>query len=263
MAKRKLRLRSTKISIMNLRSFVPNTITSLNLLSGCLAILMVFQGDLHLASMFILIAAVLDFFDGFAARLLNAYSELGKQLDSLADLISFGLAPAFILYNMMNSSLQLDGFYPGISWFYGFLLLSPFLIAIFSALRLAKFNIDTRQTTSFIGLPTPANAMLIASFPVLVWLGSSTLFNQVMMNQYVLLGVILLQSFLLVSPIPMFSLKIKNLRWSDNKVRYIFLGVCLLLIVLLQEIALPLIILVYVIISVLSNWIIRIFGHQN
>ncbi|MCF8370229.1 MAG: CDP-diacylglycerol--serine O-phosphatidyltransferase [Bacteroidales bacterium] len=249
---------------MNIKSHIPNTITSLNLFSGCLAIVMVFQGQLHLASMFIGIAAILDFFDGFAARLLKAYSEIGKQLDSLADMVSFGAAPAFILFSLMNDALQLDGFYPAMSFINIILLSLPFLVAIFSALRLALFNIDTRQTTSFIGLPTPANAILIASLPLLLWLYDYSFLNNLLMNIYFLIGLILLQSYLLVSPIPIFSLKFSSFKWGDNKVRFLFLGLSLILLIVLQAMAIPIIIFIYVLISSLSNWIIRTFeARQN
>lgn len=236
---------------MNIKSYIPNTITSLNLFSGCLAIVMVFQGQLHLASMFIGIAAILDFFDGFAARMLKAYSEIGKQLDSLADMVSFGAAPAFILYSLMNDALQLDGFYPTMPFPNMVLLSLPFLVAIFSALRLALFNIDTRQTTSFIGLPTPANAILIASLPLLLWLYDYPFLSNLLMNVYFLIGLILLQSYLLVSPIPMFSLKFGNFTWADNKTRFIFLGLSLMLLIVLKAMAIPIIILLYVLISVI------------
>lgn len=249
---------------MKIKNYIPNTITSLNLFSGCLAIVMVFQGQLHIASMFIGIATILDFFDGFAARFLKAYSEIGKQLDSLADMVSFGLAPAFILYSFMNNALQLDGFYPGMSFANILLLSLPFLVAVFSALRLAIFNIDTRQTTSFIGLPTPASAILIASLPILLWLYNYPILNNWLANIYFLIGLIVLQSYLLVSPIPMFSLKFSNFTWGSNKVRFIFLGLSLLLLIFLQALAIPLIIFLYVLISVLSNWIFPIFdGRQT
>lgn len=224
---------------------------------------MVFQGQLHLASIFIGIAAILDFFDGFAARLLNAYSEIGKQLDSLADVISFGVAPSFILYRFMNDAVQVDGFYSGMSILNMLLMSLPFLVAIFSAIRLAIFNIDTKQTNSFIGLPTPANAILIASLPILLWMHNYSFLNNILSNVYFLVGFIVLQAYLLVSPIPMFSLKFKNFSWGDNKLRFIFLGVSIILLVFFQALAIPVIILLYVLISVLSNWIIRIFEARH
>jgi CDP-diacylglycerol--serine O-phosphatidyltransferase len=248
---------------LTIKKYIPNTITSLNLFSGCLAIIMVFQGQLHLASIFIGIAAILDFFDGFAARLLNAYSEIGKQLDSLADVISFGVAPSFILYRFMNDAVQVDGFYSGMSILNMLLMSLPFLVAIFSAIRLAIFNIDTKQTNSFIGLPTPANAILIASLPILLWMHNYSFLNNILSNVYFLVGFIVLQAYLLVSPIPMFSLKFKNFSWGDNKLRFIFLGVSIILLVFFQALAIPVIILLYVLISVLSNWIIRIFEARH
>lgn len=238
---------------MKIVKAIPNTITSLNLFSGCLAIIMVFQGQLHVASMFIGIAAVLDFFDGFAARLLKAYSEIGKQLDSLADMVSFGLAPSFIIYSLINDVLKTDGFYSQMPVSEIVLLCLPFLIAVFSALRLAKFNIDTNQTTSFIGLPTPANAILIASLPVLLWYYDYSFINLLIHNLYFLVGLIFLQSFLLVAKIPMFSLKFSNFQFRDNKIRFIFLGISLVLLITLQAVSIPIIIFLYILISLFSN----------
>ncbi|OZA56958.1 MAG: CDP-diacylglycerol--serine O-phosphatidyltransferase, partial [Sphingobacteriales bacterium 39-40-5] len=142
-----------------MKKHIPNSVTCLNLFSGCLGIVFAFQGNLIWASYAIVIAAVFDFFDGMLARLLKAYSDIGKELDSLADMVSFGVLPSVIIYQLFALSPQIDF---GADW----LSFSAFIIAVFSALRLAKFNIDTRQSENFIGLPTPANALLIASFPL-------------------------------------------------------------------------------------------------
>ncbi|HQS50964.1 MAG TPA: CDP-diacylglycerol--serine O-phosphatidyltransferase, partial [Daejeonella sp.] len=144
-----------------MKKHIPNSVTCLNLFSGCLGIVFAFQGNLIWASYAIVIAAVFDFFDGMLARLLKAYSDIGKELDSLADMVSFGVLPSVIIYQLFALSPQIDF---GADW----LSFSAFIIAVFSALRLAKFNIDTRQSENFIGLPTPANALLIASFPLII-----------------------------------------------------------------------------------------------
>src|SRR5512135_3102266 len=156
--------------------YLPNTITLLNLLSGTLAIVYALEGELGFAGLLILVSGIMDFLDGFTARILKAYSDIGKELDSLADVVSFGVAPAFIAFILMRKSL------PGLnlplseittSGWNWFLLLSPFMIPVFSALRLAKFNLDERQTVNFIGMPTPANAFLWASLAILYTFTSS------------------------------------------------------------------------------------------
>ena len=183
---------------------IPNTLTCLNLFSGCIACVMAFEARYEWALAFIIFSAVFDFFDGMMARALDAHSIIGKDLDSLADDVSFGVAPSLIVFSLFKDL--------------------AFLLSVFSALRLAKFNNDTRQTSSFVGLPVPANALFWASLVTGAhdWLVSSN-FHPV----YLLLLVCLF-SWLLVSEIPMFSLKFKNLSWKDNKTSFIFLLVCIL-----------------------------------
>jgi len=221
---------------------IPNSITSLNLVSGCISIVFALNGQYSAAALFILLAAIFDFMDGFAARLLKAYSPIGKELDSLADIVSFGVAPGMIIFQFMKELSETSGDPYWIAWF-------AFLIPVFSALRLAKFNLDERQTTSFLGLPTPANALFwsfgigftydkIAEFPPSPWF---------------ILPFIFLFSWLLISEIPMFSLKFKHFRWKGNRQQYIFLIVCLLLIILLGPAGLSACILWYIILSFLSQ----------
>lgn len=186
-----------------IKNHLPNAITSLNLLCGCLSITFAAKGQIDLAGYAIFAAAVFDFFDGFAARLLKAHSDIGLQLDSLADVVSFGVAPAMMLFYSISNPLPQQ--------FLGAIVhYSPFLIVVFSALRLAKFNIDTRQTESFIGMPTPACALLIASYLI-----HYTATAPLQLNAYVVLVASVLLSALLVSEIPMFSLKVKRqVSWS-------------------------------------------------
>lgn len=213
---------------------IPNTITLLNLLSGMMATSFAFEGKIEMALIFIFAAAIFDFFDGFAARLLKAYSPLGKDLDSLADLISFGVAPSAMLY-MVSAC----------NYF-------AFVIAAFSALRLAKFNNDTRQTTTFIGLPTPANAILISSATYLsIQLGALTHIYQMVFTSYIGSSVTAaVLSILLVSEIPMFSLKFKSYGFRDNIVVYSFLLLSLIGLFILKIWALPLIIVAYILLSI-------------
>jgi CDP-diacylglycerol---serine O-phosphatidyltransferase len=229
-----------------MKKHIPNFITCLNLFTGCVAIYIAFQGNLVFAAYLVGLAAVFDFLDGMVARLLHAYSEIGKQLDSLADMVSFGVLPGIIMFQLMRKSAMAD---PNTSLLqaevFPFL---AFIIIIFSALRLAKFNIDTRQTTLFIGLPTPANTLFIASLPLILATDQFNL-SQYFMNQYVLLGLTLFLSYLLVAEIPLFALKFKNLAWKDNATRFIFLLIAIPLLFLLKFAAIPMIIVLYVLLS--------------
>lgn len=188
-----------------IKKHIPNFITCLNLFSGCVAVLLAFNGNYQGAFIAILVAAVFDFLDGFAARLLKAYSPMGKELDSLADMVSFGLAPGIIVFSLLTETKIFE-------W----LPYLAFLIPVFSGLRLAKFNIDERQTSSFIGMPTPANAIF--------WAGLAFSFTPFLVsNGWILIVLTVLFSYLLVAEIPMFALKVKNLVWKENQIQYIFL----------------------------------------
>ena len=230
---------------------IPNTITCLNLFCGCLSVVCTFHGRLEMAAYFILAASVFDFFDGFAARWLKAYSAMGKELDSLADMVSFGVAPAAVMYTLL---LQAAGNYglPVEMYRTGWLAAMPaFVIAVFSALRLAKFNIDSRQTESFIGLPTPANALFICSLAFIT--SSNSLWTKLTDNIFFLLAVIALFSYLLVAELPLFSLKFKSFAWNSNKIRYIFIAISAVILLMLHWAGLAAVILTYIIISVLTN----------
>lgn len=222
---------------------LPNTLTCLNLISGCLAVKYALEGDAIMALTFIVIGAVFDFFDGFSARLLHVSSPIGKELDSLADDITFGFAPAAIVF-MLLSDLNPCLSFPGTLIPYAALL-----IAAFSALRLAKFNLDARQSTSFIGLPTPANALFWGAVAIGFrgWLMASPF------GFYLILILTLLSCWLLVSEVPMFALKFKNFKLSDNKLRYGFLLASLLLLVFLHIRGLAACILLYILLSLLSQ----------
>lgn len=199
------------------------------------------------------IAAVFDFFDGMAARLLHVKSDIGKELDSLADVVSFGVLPGFLLYFLMIKANNTPIF--SLGSFNLFVFIS-FILPLFSALRLAKFNIDVRQTESFLGLPTPAVAMCIASFPLMLgWDGSvSALTQQLLGNYYVLAVITLASSLLLVSEIPLISLKFKSLKWKDNQKRFILIFISILIIPIFQFSSLPLIILIYILISLIPDF---------
>jgi CDP-diacylglycerol---serine O-phosphatidyltransferase len=237
---------------MIFKKSIPNILTSLNLLSGCIAIVFVFEDMLHVSAFLVIIASVFDFLDGFSARLLNAYSKIGKELDSLADLISFGLAPATIVYSLMQHSAPE---YLGSVYGMNILPFTAFLLTILSGVRLAVFNVDERQSEQFIGLPTPANAIFFISLPLLLFYGSENdllynFFLHITSNFYILLILTTVFSFLLVSNLPLFSLKFKNLSFKTNLIRYVFVFLSITLMIFLKFYALPFIILIYILLSV-------------
>jgi CDP-diacylglycerol---serine O-phosphatidyltransferase len=223
---------------------VPNLFSLGNLLCGCIATLNIIEANFYPAAVLVGIACVLDFLDGFAARGLKQGSELGKQLDSLADMVTFGVVPGMVMFQLIRFSLGRHGAeYP--EWILNYLPYAGFLVPLFSGLRLAKFNVDTRQSESFIGLPTLANAILIVSLPLAA--GPDTL------RPWLLIVLTLVFSFLLISPLPMFSFKIKSIRWKGNEVRYIFLALSIGMIIALKLPALPFVVGLYVLLSVVNN----------
>lgn len=205
-----------------------------------MGIVAVFEGSLELAVYMIWLAAVFDFFDGFAARVLKVSSPIGGELDSLADMVTFGVLPAAIVYKMLQQ--------PGLSPVIPYL---AFVIAVFSALRLAKFNVDTRQSSSFIGLPTPANALFISSLPLI--LEYSQLPVQFILEPWFLLGAAFILSFLLVAELPLFALKFKSFSWEENKLKYIFLITSVVLVFLFKFVSIPLIIALYILLSLFNR----------
>ena len=230
---------------------IPNAVTMLNLVCGCIAINYVFPDVLGYdnwvyASYFILAAAVFDFFDGLVARALHVHSELGKQLDSLADVVSFGVAPSFLLMKMLEKADQWS-LMPFSSSLTKYVAL---LVAVFSAIRLARFNLDTRQSHHFIGLPVPANAMLISSLPLIIEFGNGR-YDFIMLSPWFLFPLIFVSSYLLVSPLPLIALKFKNYSLTDNKPRYLLIAVAAVCLILFGFFAIPLTIAAYILLSVL------------
>ena len=223
-----------------MKKHIPNMITCLNLISGCIATYFAFQSDYSMALLFIVIGAVFDFFDGMTARLLHVSSPIGKELDSLADDITFGFAPSAIVFAFLSPlTSNLSPLLPFLA----------FIMAAFSALRLAKFNLDERQALGFIGLPTPANALFWGS--LIVGLESYPYFEG--MEWAILVGTFI-SCWLLVAEIPMFALKFKTWGWKGNEVKYIFLLTCIPLLLLLGVSGLAAIIAWYVILSVINNY---------
>jgi CDP-diacylglycerol--serine O-phosphatidyltransferase len=279
---------------------VANILTGFNLLAGVTSIIFTFSGRLELAVLALFIGALFDFFDGFAARMLKQPSELGKQLDSLADLVTFGVAPGLIVFVLLILSgawdiivaqdgtlneLWLEGtmgysvsywitvflndlvgnmnpFFP--THFYGWYLILPFvglIIPFFSMFRLAKFNLDERQTTGFIGLPTPANSIFFASIALLLWDGFGqenwkTVLSMTLIKDQVLMTFVVVFSILLVSEVKLFSLKFSHFKWKGNEIRFVFLLLSAIIIAFLFVWALPIIVLLYLILSLVSNLLI-------
>ncbi len=223
---------------MNLLRHLPNTLTLLNLLSGCAGIAGVWIGSADRALWFVLAACVFDFFDGFAARALGVSSPIGKELDSLADMVSFGVLPSLVMVRLIETISPYD-----------YLPYIGFLLAVCSALRLAKFNIDETQRDTFIGLPTPANALFITS---LVYLQSP--WDFVISQDVFLVVITAVFSFLLISPWPLFALKFKTYAWRDNRLEFTFLAFSVFLLAVWQFAALPFVILTYVAVSLGKHW---------
>lgn len=224
-----------------MKKHIPNSITCCNLISGCIAIGLAFAGKIEVALLFIIIGAVFDFFDGMVARLLNVSSPIGKELDSLADVITFGAAPSAIIF----SQLYVMSYPVFLEPLRDYLPYTAFIMAAFSALRLAKFNLDERQALGFIGLPTPANALFWGS--LLVGVGEK-LETRPWALYFILAGV-LISSWLLVSEIPMFALKFKHWSFKGNEVKYLFLITCCPLVIIFGISAFAIIIAWYVILS--------------
>lgn len=224
---------------------IPNTITCCNLISGCIATLSAFMGEIHMALLWIIIGATFDFFDGMSARLLHVSSPIGKELDSLADDITFGMAPAAIVFYEMGI-MEYPAFLAPVQPYMPFV---AFLIAAFSALRLAKFNLDERQAMGFIGLPTPANALFWGALLV----GAGDFIENTTWMVPVVIVMILLSCWLLVSEIPMFALKFKHWGWKGNEVKYLFLITCVPLLIVFGVTAFAIIIAWYVLLSALVN----------
>jgi CDP-diacylglycerol--serine O-phosphatidyltransferase len=223
---------------------IPNAITLLNLVFGGCALVSVLHGQYVAGFGFIVAAVAADYADGLVARLLGVHSELGKELDSIADTVSFGVVPGAIYYQLLLIALGQEGADALV-----YAAVPGFVLSAFSGLRLAKFNLDTRQTDGFIGLPTPSSTMFVTGLMLIYALDSYGLGNWVVSSPVMLYVLIALQSYLLVSEIPMFALKFKSLAWAGNEIKFIFAGIALLLLVLTREVAFSAVVVLYVLFS--------------
>lgn len=238
---------------MNIKKSIPNIFTLLNLLSGTIAVIFAVQDQLVIAAFLVFLGIFFDFFDGFFARLLNVQGELGKQLDSLADVVTSGVVPGVVLFQLLKTTYAINIFDTEVvSWQTNKVEILPFVglfITLAAAYRLAKFNIDERQTSSFIGLPTPAASMVVVSLPLILEYSSFETASVIIHNQWFLVGLTTLLCYLMNAEIPLFSLKFKNYNWKKNQVKFIFLIATVVLITVFQFVAIPLVILVYIILS--------------
>lgn len=241
-----------------MKKHIPNTITLLNLLSGCIAILYAVQDRLELAALFVFIGIIFDFFDGFVARILRVQSELGVQLDSLADMVTCGVVPGIVMYKLLNMS-YVDSFMEwGSSVALGEITFSPFsfigfLITLAAAYRLAKFNIDKNQTTTFTGLPTPAATLFVMSLPLILYYQPSELVNGLLLNTWFLVIITIVVSFLMNANITLFALKFKSIKFKNNVLRYTFILLTIIFLVTMKFLAVPFIITTYVLLSLVGK----------
>jgi len=219
-----------------MKKYIPNTLTCLNLFSGCIGVLFALKGEFQFTFYCVLFSGVCDFFDGMAARTLNVKSTIGKELDSLADMVSFGFLPGSVIYFLLKEINTAESLLPYLA----------FIMTVFSGLRLAKFNVDERQSTDFIGLNTPMNTFYIISIPFI-----AQVYPEWVMTNIFLLLTTVLSSVLLVSEIRLFSMKLSSLRWKDNKFKYIFLLMSTVLVVMLKFLALPIVLLLYILLSII------------
>ena len=231
---------------MNIKAQIPNLFTMLNLFCGCVALVFVADFKFELAFYLVCFGIFFDFFDGFFARKFNVAGPLGVQLDSLADMITSGVVPSYVMYQLLIISNQGEN---GIQ----VLPFIGFIVAVGACYRLAKFNIDTRQSDSFIGLPTPANALFLTSLPLVIADYQGVFFTDLLSEKWFLISLIFLSAYVMNAEIPLFSLKIKNFSFAKYKLQIFFLAISVLMLIFLQIVAVPLIILVYVLLSVINN----------
>ena len=243
---------------MNIKSYIPNAFTMANLFCGMLGTFFAATGHLDYAAYAVVFGVFFDFFDGFFARMFKVEGELGLQLDSLADVVTSGVVPGMVMFQMLH---KLEHWNTGERWVdagmswdsISFIPFLGFAITLASAFRLAKFNIDTRQTTSFIGLPTPANALLILSLPLIVQFQDFAIAENLITNTWFLLGLTALSCYILNAEIPLFALKFKSWGFAENKIRYGFLLLSIILLFWLTFLAIPVIIISYVLISLVTR----------
>lgn len=242
---------------MNIKKHIPNIITLLNLFCGCIALVFAFQQEFLLAFYFVCLGIFFDFFDGFFARLFKVSSPLGLQLDSLADMITSGIVPGVIMFQMLLKSFGEERIISVSSWDNSVMILPflGFIITLGACYRLANFNIDTRQTDSFIGLPTPANALFILSLPLILLNSNIEFITNSLQNHWVLIAISLVSAYIMNAEIPLFSLKVKDFTFKKNALQILFLASSVLFLLVFRYLGIPMIIIFYVLLSVVNNMV--------
>jgi CDP-diacylglycerol--serine O-phosphatidyltransferase len=235
---------------MNVKAQIPNFFTMLNLWCGCVAVVFVSYTEYEIGFFFVCLGIFFDFFDGFFARKFGVSGPLGVQLDSLADMVTSGVVPGYVMYQMLLDSRV----FLVAQWYHIALPFLGFIITLGACYRLAKFNIDTRQSDSFIGLPTPANALFMTSLPLVLMAYPNDAIIAFLDNQWILIGITLLSAYVMNAEIPLFSLKIKNFSFAKYKLQIFFLVISVLMLIFLQILAVPLIIIIYVLLSIVDNY---------
>lgn len=249
---------------MNIKKHIPNLFTLGNLFCGLIALLFVFHGNFEATAFFVLLGIVFDFFDGFLARMLKVSGELGKQLDSLADMVTSGVVPGFVMYSLIFNfsyddldklNIEKGILTPFSHNDYSMVWLAYFglLLTLSACCRLAKFNIDTRQTDSFIGLPTPAMTLFVVSLPIIHQYTEIEIVKALLENNYFLLAITIFLSYLMNANLPLLALKFKSFGWNGNEFRFVLIAVSIVMLVTLQYLAIPLIIIAYILLSVIQN----------
>ena len=242
---------------MNIKKYIPNLITLGNLLCGTIAAILAVKGDIFGTAIMVMVGIGLDFLDGFAARLLKVQGELGKQLDSLADMVTSGVVPGIVMLQLLVNAIDIDAVgYFGVDEYGRSGSNLPYvglILTLAAGYRLAKFNIDERQSDSFIGLPTPAMSLFVVSLPLINEYAQNQFFSSLIQNSYFLTAIIIVLSFLMNAEVPLFSLKFKNYSFKKNIVKYVFLITSIALLVFFKVMAIPMIILLYVVVSLLQN----------
>ncbi len=236
-----------------MKKFIPNILTLLNLFCGCVAVIFATEDDLETAALFVFLGIFFDFFDGFAARLLKVQSELGLQLDSLADMVTSGVVPGVVLFKLLHIASPEWHFFEYDFAESSLLPYSGFLVTLGAAYRLAKFNIDEDQAVTFTGLPTPAFTLFVLSLPLIIAYETNDLINSIIVNKWFLLAVVAFGVISMNAPVKLFALKFKNTLFKDNAVRYTFLIFSIILLAVLRFAAIPVIIIFYMLLSVTVN----------
>ena len=237
-----------------MKKYIPNLLTLGNLFCGTVAVMYAVQGDFEIAGLLVVAGIIFDFFDGFAARVLRVSGELGKQLDSLADMVTSGVVPGIIMfYLIFDTQTGAEVFINPINAV-DFMPFIGLILTLGAGYRLAKFNIDTRQSDSFIGLPTPAMSLFVISLPIILKYSESAFVHTILENTYFLIGVSVALTYLMNAELPLFSLKFKEYTFKKNIVKYLFILISLLLIIFLNVISIPIIIILYIVVSIIQNY---------